>query len=211
MPGYDAVATTLLQPVPPSTPLGPRGKPATRQTLIARRDAMTPAERADASERIAHATNQLLADRVSPGEVVGLYWAKGTEVDTARVDAFARSAGLTIAYPRVVDGQRGLAFHVASPSELVATRFGLREPPAGGPTIELSEISLFLMPGLAFDRIGGRVGWGLGHYDATLVAAPDALRIGLAFECQVVDRVPHDPHDIPVHIIITEVATHTVA
>ena len=79
------------------------------------------------------------------------------------------------------------------------------------PTLDVSQINAFVMPGLAFDRTGGRVGWGFGHYDATLVAAPNALRIGLAFECQVVERVTHDPHDIPVHIIITEVATHTVA
>ncbi len=172
---------------------------------------MTHAERRAASVLIASATNQLLADRMAPGEVLGLYWAKGTEVDTAGIDAFARASGITVAYPRVVDDQRGLAFHVVAPGELVASRFGLREPLAEAPAIALSEIDVFVMPGLAFDRQGGRIGWGLGHYDATLIAAPDALRIGIAFECQVVDRVQHDPHDIAVHVIITEVATHTVA
>lgn len=172
---------------------------------------MTSAEREAASERIASAANQWLADRMSPGEILGLYWAKGTEVDTARIDAFARACGITVAYPRVLDRQRGLTFHAVTPSELLPSRFGLREPLADAPAVEVSEISAFVIPGLAFDLGGGRLGWGLGHYDATLTAAPKALRIGIAFECQVVDRLEHDPHDIPVHLIITEVATHTVA
>ena len=68
-----------------------------------------------------------------------------------------------------------------------------------------------LLPGLAFDRAGGRIGWGRGHYDATFAAAPSALRIGLAFERQVVEQVAREAHDEALHIIITEVATHVVA
>src|SRR5437867_2990352 len=69
----------------------------------------------------------------------------------------------------------------------------------------LPAIDAFVVPGLAFDRAGGRVGWGRGHYDATLAAArPDALRIGIAFECQVIDHVPHDPHDALLHYVVTE-------
>jgi 5-formyltetrahydrofolate cyclo-ligase len=62
---------------------------------------------------------------------------------------------------------------------------------------------------VAFDRGGGRVGWGRGHYDATLAAAaPGALRIGLGFECQLVERVPHDPHDALLHYVVTEAAVY---
>ena len=60
--------------------------------------------------------------------------------------------------------------------------------------------------------LGGRIGWGRGHYDATFaVASPGALRIGLAFECQLIDQVAREPHDIALHILITEVATYVVA
>ena len=51
----------------------------------------------------------------------------------------------------------------------------------------------------------------MGHYDATLAKAPGALRIGIAFSCQLVEQVPQDPHDVPLHYVITEVATHQVA
>ena len=75
-------------------------------------------------------------------------------------------------------------------------------------TIALSDIAAFAIPGLAFDRAGGRVGWGRGYYDATLAAAPQALRIGLAFECQIVESVPHDPHDVRLHYVVTEAAVY---
>ena len=57
---------------------------------------------------------------------------------------------------------------------------------------------------------GGRVGWGRGHYDATLEGVPAALRIGLAFECQLVDHIAREAHDIPVNYIVTEAATYAV-
>ena len=75
-----------------------------------------------------------------------------------------------------------------------------------------ADIAAFVVPGLAFDRAGGRLGWGRGHYDATLAAAsPAALRIGLAYERQLVPQVTREAHDMALHIIITEVATHVVA
>jgi 5-formyltetrahydrofolate cyclo-ligase len=140
-----------------------------------------------------------------------MYAAKGSEVDTAAIDEGARARGFVVAYPRVIGDARTLAFHAARIDELVPARFGLREPLAGAPAIELPGIAAFLMPGLAFDRRGGRIGWGRGHYDATLAAAPDALRVGLAFDFQLVDGVPCEAHDAPLHVIITEVATYTVA
>jgi 5-formyltetrahydrofolate cyclo-ligase len=118
---------------------------------------------------------------------------------------------MRVVYPRVVEGNRVLAFHEAMRDELALARFGLREPQARTAEVALEDISVFFVPGLAFDREGGRIGWGRGHYDATFAARPDALRVGLAFECQIVERVPREAHDTLVNIIITEVATHVVA
>lgn len=205
----------------PPDRLGPRGKPATRRTLAARRDALTDEARAAYSALICAEAAALLAARLPPTgarvPVVALYAAKDTEVDTAPLDAALRAAGVTVAYPRVADddrADRALAFHAtAALDELAVTpRFGLREPdPARAPALALAAIDAFILPGLGFDRAGGRLGRGRGHYDATLAAAPTALRIGLAFECQLVDAVPHEPHDARLHFIITEAATHTVA
>lgn len=172
---------------------------------------MTAAERAAASAVICDAANAVLDARLSRGGIVALYAAKGSEVDTARIDAAARARGFTVAYPRVNRRARLLAFHAVAPAALAPSGFGLREPSPDAPAVAVADIAAFIVPGLAFDRSGGRLGWGRGHYDATFAAAPRALRIGLAFERQVVDHVAREPHDEALHIIITEVATHVVA
>lgn len=185
----------------------PRGKPVTRRTVLSRRDALTAGERASAEARIAEEVMALLA-KVPAGRVVALYAAKGSEVATVAIDARARAAGLRVAYPIVESGVRRLAFAEARIDELVPGPFGLREPGASAARVALAEIAAFVIPGVAFDRSGGRIGWGRGHYDATLAAAPAALRIGLAFECQVLDRVERDPHDAVLHHVVTEVASY---
>lgn len=185
-------------------------KPYTRRTVLSRRDALTDELRATASATIARDTATLLAD-LAPGAIVALYAPKGSEVDTTSIDASARARGLRIAYPRVVDGDRRLALHEVTRDELVAGRFGLREPRSDAPAIELPAVSAFVIPGLAFDRAGGRIGWGRGYYDATLAFAPAALRIGLAFECQLVESIPRDPHDAQLHYVVTEAAIYQSA
>lgn len=185
----------------------PRGKPVTRRTVLSRRDALTVEERASAEARITDEVMALFA-KLPKGSVVALYAAKGSEVGTGALDARARAAGLRVAYPIVEGGTRQLVFAEARIDELVPGPYGLREPAASAARVALAEIVAFVIPGVAFDRSGGRIGWGRGHYDATLSAAPAAMRIGLAFECQVLDRVERDPHDAVLHHVVTEVASY---
>ena len=190
--------------MPPPIGPGSRGKPATRRTLLARRDALTDRERADKSVEICARAAALVTDRCAAGSIVAIYAAKGTEVATAALDAALRGT-FELVYPRVIDGARALAFHPAQLGELVASRYGLREPAPASPEVAISDIAAFVVPGLAFDRSGHRVGWGKGHYDATFASARAAtLKIGLAFACQVVDQVPREPHDIPLDVVVTE-------
>jgi 5-formyltetrahydrofolate cyclo-ligase len=172
--------------------------------MLSRRDRMPPAERGIASARIAEEANRLLSGQ----KVVGLYAPKGSEVDTREIEVYARAHGIRVAYPRIVDGERLLAFHEVALDQLGPARFGLREPRRDAPLVALADITVFVVPGLAFDRDGGRIGWGRGYYDATLGTAAGATRIGLAFECQLVDAIARDPHDVPLHFIVTEVATY---
>ncbi len=178
--------------------------------LLALRDALTPATRTSASRSIADRATALLDVKLPQGSLVALYAAKGTEVETAEIDGHAGSHGMRVAYPRIVPGDRRLAFHEVPRQELVIARFGLREPRPDAPAVALDQITAFVIPGIAFDRAGGRIGWGRGYYDATLEAVPSALRIALAFECQLVPHIGREPHDMPVHYIITEVATYAV-
>jgi 5-formyltetrahydrofolate cyclo-ligase len=172
---------------------------------------MAAGARAAANVAIGDTANALLVARASRGAAVALYAAKGSEVDTGRVDSCARAHGLVVVYPRVIEHARMLVFHAATVDALVPAPFGLREPRVDAPRVDVADIAVFVVPGLAFDRSGGRIGWGRGHYDATLAAAsPSALRVGLAYDCQVVEQVAREAHDVALHILITEVATYTV-
>jgi len=66
------------------------------------------------------------------------------------------------------------------------------------------------MPLLAFDEDGGRLGQGGGYYDRWCAAHPDALRIGLAWDVQKIDRVPMEAHDMPLHMIVTPTRIYEV-
>lgn len=181
-----------------------RAKPITRRTLLSRRDALTDEERAAASSRVCARAHGELGGR----STVAIYATKGSEVDTRALDEALRASGATVAYPRIVSGERVLAFHASRVDALVPAALGLREPPEIAPAIALSEIDAFCVPGVAFDREGWRIGWGRGHYDATLAQAPRALRLGLAFDCQIVDEIAHDSHDIRLQLVVTESATY---
>ena len=189
-----------------------RAKPDTRRLLLSRRDGLTERERTDKSGAICERAAEAIVERCAAGALIALYAHKDSEVETAALDERLRAGGFRIAYPRVVDGTRVLAFFEVPIEALGKTRWGLREPSGGAGAVAIEEIAAFVVPGLAFDRAGGRIGWGKGHYDATLTAArPDAECIGLAFECQVVENVPRESHDVALDAIITEVATHVVA
>jgi 5-formyltetrahydrofolate cyclo-ligase len=179
------------------------GKAALRAQLLLQRDRL-PAEVRGAGEAAIAARAEEPLRALAPGDVVALYAGKGSEVDPLPLDALARRLGLRVAYPRVVKAQRYLAFHLAEPGALVAASFGLREPPPHSAELPLEEIRCFFVPGIGFDERGGRLGWGRGYYDHTFTRAPRALRLGLGFECQVVEHVPQAEHDIPLHGLFTE-------
>ena len=76
--------------------------------------------------------------------------------------------------------------------------------------VEAVELDLIIVPGLAFDRHGDRLGLGKGYYDRLLQhIRPDAVKIAVAFECQIVDKIPVLPHDVRMDMVITENAVYT--
>jgi 5-formyltetrahydrofolate cyclo-ligase len=182
------------------------GKAALRAQVLVRRDQISEDERRVVSAAISARAEDLLVSLAAqhPGAVIAVYSGKGSEVDPLGIDVRARQLGLRVAYPRVVRAQRWLAFHLVTADELVLAGFGLREPASAARTSELSDIRCFFVPGIAFDEAGGRLGWGRGYYDTTFARAPHAMRIGLAFECQLVERVPLAEHDILLHALFTE-------
>ena len=136
---------------------------------------------------------------------VAMFAAVGSELDPAAAVLRLRARGVEIVYPRVVRGARRLDFHrVTGESELAPGAFGIPEPAPDAPVAPVQSVDAFVLPGLAFDAAGGRVGWGRGYYDRTLAAAPERLRIGYCFDCQLVGEVPLEPCDLPMHLVVTE-------
>lgn len=171
--------------------------------MVACRDQISAGRRVAAAEAVADLGAVLLAD-LPRGSLVGLYAAKGAELDLLPLHEAIRRAGHRAAYPRVVPGQARLELAVSEPDELVPAPFGLREPSPRAGRVDLAELMVLFIPGLAFDEQGTRLGWGKGYYDATLPYAVNAQRVGVGFECQVIERVPRAAHDVPMQAILTE-------
>lgn len=136
-----------------------------------------------------------------PGTVSAFLAMKG-EVDLSPL--FERLPGWRWVLPRVEPGFR-LSFRDKDvPRE--RHEFGMSQPSDQGDEIPIREIDIFLTPGLAFDRRGGRVGNGAGYYDRVLASRrTDALAVGVTVEDRVFDSVPMEPHDEWLDMLATEV------
>lgn len=179
-----------------------------RAHMRTRRAEVSPGE-ADAAElRLAELARGLL-DEQAPESAL-LYAPLPGELPTLALDRLLRAAKVRVAYPRVA-GERELALHLAAPEELAPGRFGIPEPAAAAPAIEPGELGWIVLPGLAFDLAGGRVGFGQGYYDTLCERAPQALRIGAAYPWQIVPEVPAAPHDQRVDLLLADRAHETKA
>ena len=144
------------------------------------------------------------------GQPVAVYLANQSEAD---VDGFARELlnhGLVVAAPRLNIVPPFYTLEGALQNvEIVAVgarQNWVRQPHRfqGGHAVEASEIGVFIVPGVAFDAHGNRVGQGSGWYDKVLCKAPHAIVIGVGFDCQVFPAVPQEAHDCALHYVVTE-------
>jgi 5-formyltetrahydrofolate cyclo-ligase len=130
------------------------------------------------------------------------YIAFRNEIDLALL--FERLPGIDWVVPRVVG--RRLVLHPYDPARLVRHRYGMLEPAADLPTAEPGALDLVLVPGVAYDRRGGRMGFGGGFYDGFLPTTP-ALRAGITYDRCLVDELPCDEHDQRMDWIVTSTET----
>jgi 5-formyltetrahydrofolate cyclo-ligase len=179
-----------------------------RRAMLAHRSSLTAEERA----RLALAAQAALigSEPFQRAGLILLYQAFRGEVSTEQIAAAAVAAGKGLALPRVQREPRKLFLHAyaGDPTTLAAGAYGIAEPRPEWPEVEYRAVDLVVVPGVAFDRQGGRLGYGGGYYDRLLpgirAANPGAVLLGLAFDLQVIDRLPSDAHDIPVDAIATE-------
>lgn len=179
-------------------------KRALRIQAAARRDAAFAASPVAALTLSAWAPRALVE---RPGLIVSCYWPFRSEIDPRPLmQRFAR-AGATLALPGTPakGSDAPLRFHLWTADEILHPgAFGVHEP---HPSAQTADPEVLLVPLLAFDRIGGRLGYGAGHYDRTLErlrAIKPVLAVGLAFAAQEIDAVPMDAHDQRLDAVLTE-------
>ena len=179
-----------------------------RKKVLAMRDNLSSIERREKSISI---SSQVMAlPEVIGAQIVLVYMHFRSEVQTSEMirQMFAANQIVTIPYT-CPDISHLIAVKVTSLEQQVTSGYcGIPEPIPE--LIESSScdpvtIDMVIVPGSVFDRCGGRLGYGGGYYDRFLTAdAPDALRIGFAFELQMVDKVPIEPHDQFMDFVVTE-------
>ena len=136
---------------------------------------------------------------------VGLYWPFGLELDLVPVWRDLILRGVRVAAPAFRKATEDYVWReVHDPdSQFIAGAFGVSEPSAACPEVAATELDWILVPGVAFDEEGGRLGRGKGHYDRWLLGETPGIRCGIGFEEQIVPKVPLEPHDIRLHYVMT--------
>ncbi len=173
-----------------------------RREALARRDAIDASERERKALEIA---KRLLALPIlRERSAIHVFASFRSEVNTFPILDELWRRGKRVVMP-VIDAKKHEMFNkeVHSRHELSPGYMGIPEPSLELPEVAAEDIDIVLTPGAAFDAHGGRIGYGGGYYDR-LLAASGALRIALAFDDQMVARVPREAHDLPVHAIVTE-------
>lgn len=184
-------------------------KEALRRKLLALRKSLP--DRAARSLAITRRVCELPAYAVA--KTVAAYVSVRSEVETGALLARILADGKRLALPRCCGSRTDLEFfHVRDLAELAPGSFGIPEPPErwqddADRLVPLAEIDLVCVPGVGFDSAGMRMGYGKGHFDRTFRALrPGTTVVGLAFDAQLVDSVPSEPHDVPMHWVVAESA-----
>ncbi|MGQ9524699.1 MAG: 5-formyltetrahydrofolate cyclo-ligase [Armatimonadota bacterium] len=176
-----------------------------REVLIQRRS--LPPERVAAAGELAAVRAAALPEVLAARHVM-VYLTYKSELPTEPLVKALRSAGKALYAPRI-DLATGTLFVACLPPEatLRAGPYGVSEP-IDTPCVPVHQLDVVFVPGVAFDRLGRRLGFGKGYYDRFLTTPGlRAVKVGLAFGVQLVPEVPAGPVDAPVDIVVTESET----
>ena len=177
-------------------------KAALRAEALGRRDALDAQWRIEASLNVSEAAAGLTFE---PGAIVSGFLPIRSEIDLRPAMSLLAAKGARLCLPVVLDRQTIVFRELVRGAELVPTGFGTFGP---GPNSAVMEPDLLLVPLAAFDARGHRIGYGAGHYDRAIARLLEMGRkpvlVGAAFDCQEVDLVPDEPHDVMLSQILTE-------
>lgn len=177
------------------------GKESVRKNFLDCRRQLDLSIYSDLSQR---AQRQLIdSELFFRAKSLALYSPINNEVATEQIFLAARGQGKQVCYPRVV-GEKLEFLEVGAINSLVLGAFGVAEPEIGR-KISVAELDLLIVPGVAFDMRGHRLGYGGGFYDRQLTEiSKTTISVGLCFETQLCDLLPTEEHDQALDYIVTE-------
>lgn len=187
----------------PEDELRRRVKAELRNRMRAVRRAIPEEARAARSARIWERV--LARPEWAAARTVMLFVSMRTEIDTAAAVAAARAAGKRVCAPRMIDDGRALEVRQWD-AEIEPVESGrmVREPPETAPLVDPADVDLVIVPALAMDPRGARIGYGAGLYDGLLPRLERARAIAVVFDFQLIAEIPETAGDARVHTIITD-------
>ena len=175
-----------------------------RWRALAARDALPGAFRARQS--VAICARAAALPELKAATTLMLYASFRSEVETSALFSWALKAGKTVCAPRILAPRLMAAYPIADPAvDLVPGTWGIPEPREGLAEVPPERVDAVVVPGSVFDAAGRRCGYGGGFYDTYLPRTrPGIPWVALAFEAQLVDKLPCEPHDLAVGAVVTE-------
>lgn len=180
-------------------------KKSLRKCLLATRNALDEKERRASDKAIL--CHLLSMPEVYAAHTVMLYLDFRGEPTSEAMIRWGLAAGKRICAPKtIVEERRLIPLRIEDPDDLISGAYGIREPrDSEEARVEIEAIDTVILPGVGFDRRGGRLGYGGGYYDRFLPKLrPDVVKIAVAYELQVLPEVPLEPHDTKLDALVTE-------
>ena len=144
---------------------------------------------------------------VKSARSIALFWpiVLRHEVDLRALDTTLRARGVSVAYPSIDSETHAMTFRFAATESLEERGLGFSEPDATAREVARGDLDVLIVPAIAIDPAGHRIGYGAGYYDRTIPNfAPPAVAIGVAFDFQLVAEVPFTPHDVRLAHVVTD-------
>jgi len=165
------------------------------------RSRLTP----DESRSFSRSICESLRHRINGESTVMVYVSKPREVDTMPLIRHLLQQDVRVVVPIIERETRTLRLScLEDPENLVISTFFVPEPIGNEIPVRGEDLEVIIVPMLAFDRAGHRLGYGAGYYDRFLSSYPQAIKIGAAFSCQEIGSVPADANDVAMDLIVTE-------
>lgn len=171
-----------------------------RTELKKKRDELTKRQQIEKSEKITYFLCE--SEEFKQSNNVFCYISYMNEVKTNSLINFIFKQGLTLFVPKVINSIEMIAIKLNSLSDLEPDNFGILTPKSG--EILLEPVDIAITPGIGFTKTGGRIGYGRGYYDRWFSKNLVKTKIGIAFEEQIVEKLPLEETDIPVDMLVTD-------